>query len=189
MTQRVPRKVFFSLLLVLVWLGFITEGSHALLSSSATLAGNTLTTGSTNLLISSAQDPANDLFALSRPGFVLTGVPGISDTHYLTLKNNSPSKSALDIDLMATPQDLPQDLMIDTSFTFTTVSPDGVPIGTPVVTSMISIMNQHGSLKLTIPADAQQRIKMETAVSPQHSKAGEIGSFDLAFTGVQHYAP
>ena len=189
MTQRVPRKVFFSMLLVLVWLGFLTEGSHALLSSSASLPGNTLTTGTTGLLISSAQDPANDLFATSRPGFVLSGIPGISDTHFLTLRNDSPSKTSLDIDVIASPQDLPQDLMLNTSFTFTTIKADGTPVGTPIVTNMASIMNQHSSLKLTIPADSQQRIKMDTMVSPQHNKSGETGTFDLSFNGVQHYAP
>lgn len=189
MTHKVPRKVFYSLLLVLVWLGFLTEGSHALLNSSAALAGNTLTTGSTGLLLSTAQDPANDLFSTSRPGFLLTGIPGIGDTHYLTLKNTSPSRTALDISVMATAQDLPQDMMLDTGFTFTTVNADGSTVGTPVVLTMTSIMNQNGNLKLAMPADAQQRIKMETMVSPQHSKSGETGTFDLTFTGIQHYAP
>lgn len=189
MTQRIPRKVFFSLLLVLLWLGFLTEGSHALLGATAGLPGNTLTTGSAGLLVSTAQLPSNDLFATSRPGFDLSVVPGIPDSHYLTLKNNSPSNTPLDLDVSAAPQDLPVDLMNNMSLTFVPVDSVGTSTGSSVTSAMAQIIGQHFSLKYVLPVGASQRFRMDTNIATTANKGGQVGSYDLSFNGTQHYAP
>lgn len=189
MPQRVPRKVFYSLLIVLLWLGFLTEGSHALLADSATLAANSLTTGSAGLMVSTSQDLASPLFAQSRPGFSFSAVPGKVESRFVSLKNSSPAQVPLDIDMLSNIQSGANNIYTATVLGFTTVDATGTPTGQPSSVTLAASSATHTRLNVTIPPDSVQRFRMDTTVDQGYALAGQNATYDLIFTGTQHYAP
>ena len=189
MPQRVPRKVFYSLLIVLLWLGFLTEGSHALLTDSATIAANSLTTGSAGLMVSTSQDLTSPLFAQSRPGFTLNGIPGKSDSRYVSLRNDSPASVPLDIDLFSNIQSGANNIYSATVLGFTPVDVTGTSTGQPISATLASSSGGHIKLNVTIPPQGIQRFRMDTTVDQAYGLSGQNATYDLIFTGTQHYVP
>lgn len=189
MTCYFPRRLFYGLLLVLLWLGYVVEGSHALFASAAGLTGTTLTTGTTSLLISNSQNGTSSLFSQSRPGFALSLSPGQHDDHYIILKNASPSNVDLDISA-ATALSNPIDngLAALTTISFTPVDSSGTPTGAAQM-GALDQFTQNLSLNTTIPQGASQRFLMRTALDSSYSQQGQTISYDLNFSGVQHYVP
>jgi hypothetical protein len=189
MPQRVPKKIFYSLLLVLLWLGFLVEGSHALLNSSATLASNSLTTGSAGLLVSDSQTAQATGFAPTQPGFTYSIVPGVTQSNYFYLNNDSPANIPLDIDVMANSQAGTNDLTAATNLSFVPVDDNGKATGTAVSIPFNNLESQHTNLGSTVPPGSVQRYRVDQLVAPSYASAGKSITYDLVFTGTQHYTP
>jgi hypothetical protein len=184
------KRLLYSLLIVLAWLGFLVEGSHALFTASATLTGNTINTGTVELQISNAQSNAGTAaFAASQPGFAYNLNPGSSDTRYFYLKNNSQSDVPMDITSIANAQVNNQEFFNAMTMEFAPVDEASTPTGTPVVVTMSSLTGGQAPLGVTIPKGATQRVRLKTSLSSSYSRQNQSFSYDLTFYGAQHYAP
>jgi len=187
--KQFPRKIFYSVLLVLAWLSFAVEGSHALLSSGTTLTGSTITTGSTSLLLSNSQSGSSTLFSDTRPGFSFTVTPGSADTKYFILKNASTAKFGLDIDALAVlPAQLTGNLANQITIDITPVDATGNPTGPKAELVLESLSKMHLNLGTTINSGETQRYQIGAYLEPTYEGQGESVSFDLIFTGTQHNA-
>jgi hypothetical protein len=186
MHKLLSRRIVYSLIVVLVWLGFVVEGSHALFVSAATLTGNTITTGTAGLLVSNSQNPTTTLYADTRPGFSFNGVPGGSDTKFFFLKNNSSSTVSLDIDASAIVTDLTSDIPSSAYITFGALDSTGALMGQSIRVSLATLANEHVSLNTVIGPGAVQRYQMELTMDHAYASQGKVVNFDLVFTGTQH---
>lgn len=190
MRTRWNRRLLYSLAVVLLWLGFVVEGSHALFSDQAVLAGNTLNTGTVDLQISNSQNPSSTTYADSRPGFTLNLAPGETDEHYFLLRNVSSSNVALDIiasDMIPNldTADISQ-LASQTTIEFVPVDASGNPVGTAVQGNLQTIYSTNLPMGVSIPQGANQRFKMRTTLASSYSQQGKSISYDLQFNGLQH---
>jgi len=184
--KQFPRKFLYSLLIVLAWLGFVVEGSHALLVSATSLTGSTITTSTTSLLVSNSQSGSSTLFSDVRPGFAFTITPGDKDEKYFLLKNASTSKSGLDIDVIAAVPDTTSDLYKAVTIQITPVDATGTPTGTMSQMALASLTQLHLNMLSTINQGETQRYKVATYLEPTYSGQGQSTAFDLIFTGTQH---
>ena len=181
------RRLVCSLAIVLVWLGFIVEGSHALLTDAATLTANTINTGSVDLLISNSQAATTTTYADSRVGFTDLLAPGMSAERFIFLKNASGSGVSLDVSVGATTTVQDSDLSSLLTLTFQPVDSVGANSGTST-TLALHELNQHifaltGS---TIASSSAQRFKIITHLAPEYAKQNTSVSYDLNFNGTQH---
>jgi len=187
--QRISRRNFIAaLLIVLVWLGFVISGSHALLNASASLTGNTLTTGSAGLLISNAQDPNPSLFDASVNGFSLSENPGDIQDHYFTLKNASSAGIALNIDMTVatSEQQLPLAAMVTLDVVPVDDSGDPLPNATAAGGTLNALgIGSHVKLSGFIPENSTQRYRLRTMVAQEDTQPNESITYDLIFTGTQ----
>ena len=189
MPRNLYKRLVYSLAIILVWLGFVVEGSHALLSATATLKGSTINTGTADLLINNSQDPTPSSFSASQPGFAYNLIPGQSQDYYFYLKNSSASDLPFDINVVPSVQNQASDLFAATNIEFTPVDSSGTPSGIPVAGTLASMTNQISPLGTTISQNGVQRYRLRVNLSSSYVNQNQTLSFDLAFTGVQHYAP
>ena len=181
------RNVISALIVVLVWLSFVISGSHALLSDSATLTGNTLIVGSVGLLVSNSQNPSSTIYEKSRQGFSFSLVPGQPVDRYFLLKNISDSNVDLAIDFM--PQITTDNPSLDPQLTLdiVPVDADGVPLpdATEVGGSMMALSQRHTVVNGTISQGTYQRYRLRTVLSSAFSEPQQTITYDLIFTGTQ----
>lgn len=187
-THRIKRLVY-SLAIVLAWLGFVIEGSFALFSDGAVLAGNTLTTGTSDLMISNSQNSTSTIYDESRPGFSYRLNPGESAEKFFILKNVTESGPALDIGVFAQVPSVVPELMNATRFEFVPVDGEGVATGTAVNASLTQLTSGSLNLGASVLAGSTQRFKMKTLLDSGYSQQNVSLSYDLYFTGLQHYEP
>jgi hypothetical protein len=180
------KKLFYSLLILMLWLGFVVDGSHALLADSVTLTGNTIITGSADLQISNSQSSSSTTYADSRPGFPMILVPGQGDDHYIFLKNVTGTAVPLSIDVATILQDGDATLPQAVDITFIPVDGTGTPNGKPAVSNLSLLSTQHLGLGLSIDPGQIQRIKVHTVLNPEYTISGKNSSYDLVFTGTQN---
>lgn len=183
---RTSKRLIYSLAIVLAWLGFVVEGSHALFNSSAILASNAITTGTAGLEISNSQNGSSTTYASSRPGFALNLNPGESDTHYFFLKNVSSGNTDFDISVNGVEADgasatLEQGVQLE----FTPVDSTGNPTGSVVSQPLQSILSSSLQLNVIVPANTVQRFRLKTTLSGTYAGQGDTTGYDLSFTGVQ----
>lgn len=186
MISQRHRRLVCGLVLVLAWAGFVIDGSHALFTDSATLAGNSITSGSTDLLISNSQNGGSNLFAETRPGFSHKISPAHSDENYIFLKNSSPSEISLDIDVsIANPSITNSEITRFTTITIVAVDANGESSGTPVGSSMNALMTVHAPLGVSIPPGGTQRLRLMVGFAPELTVQNQTMTYDLVFTGTQ----
>lgn len=184
MTTPVPRKLVYSLLIVLLWLGFLVEGSHALFSENVALAGNSITTGTAGLQVSNSQNPTSTVFADSRPGFDFSLIPGGSDSRYFILKNTSGSNIALDIFFQAVPK-ADSDVPAATTLSIVAVDATGQPLNAGVSVGLKSLADGPVQIPGNISAGSSQRYMVTAKLASFYATQGASASFDLNFIGTQ----
>ncbi|MEI6477423.1 MAG: hypothetical protein WCO52_00325 [bacterium] len=185
MPKSLFRRYLLATFVLLAWLGFVVEGSHALLSSSATLAGNTITTGSINLQISNSQSATSTTYADSRPGFNLVLTPGQSQESYFFVKNTSPMPAPLDIDALAVIQAANPDMAGAVTLEIVSVDAAGVINGVPVSTTLADLTARHLSIPVIVPTSATQRFKLKATLASSYTAANQSIGYDLVLTGTQ----
>lgn len=186
MGRTVPRKLLYSLLIVLAWLSLVAEGSHSLFVDTATLTGSTVTTGTAGLLISNSQNASSTIFAESRPGFSFSLVPGQSDDKFFLLKNSSASPLALDIIASASLPEGAPDLSKSILIELTPVTDDGIQAGSPVKMVLNDLTTNPIALNASISQGDTQRFRIRAFLMPAYAGQGDNLSFDMVFTGTQH---
>jgi len=187
--QKISRRNFVAaLLIVLVWLGFVISGSHALLSESASLTGNTLTIGSAGLLISNSQSPNPSVFDASAPGFSLPLNPGDTEDRFFTLKNTSSARIALNIDMSLSINGQNQ-LPIASNATLDVVPVDNsgnpLPDSTGAGGTLQALSGSHVNISGFIPEGGTQRYRLRTMVDASESDPHDSITYDLILTGTQ----
>ena len=177
------------LALAVAWLGFVIQGSHALLSDTAVLTGNSIASGNVDLQVSNSQNGSSTLFADSRAGFSETLLPGQSGDNYLFLKNATASDVPLDIDMSVSGlQDGGQGLASKATLALTPVDASGLSTGPPVTADIAALASGHMPLGMTIASQKAQRFRLSAALSASAGQQGASLSYDLVFTGTQHIA-
>jgi hypothetical protein len=188
--NSMKRKLLYSLLIVLAWLGFLVEGSHALFSASTTLTGNTINTGTVELQISNAQTGGSTAaFAASAQGFAYNLNPGSNDMRFMYLKNTSQINAAMDITVLANTNVVNNEFFNAVTMEFAPVDESGASTGTPVSVTLNSLANAQIPLGVSIPQGASQRIRVKTALSSGYARQSQSIAYDLTFNGSQHYVP
>jgi hypothetical protein len=186
MRTKIPKRLFYSLLIVLLWLGFVVDGSHALFSDAATLAGNTITTGTADLLVSNSQNASSTVFEESRPGFAFTLSPGESGEKYFLLKNASGGNVDFDLSLSATVPNGNSPLATALNLAIQEIDETGTPTGTVFSVPLSSLLSEPTPLGLTIGKSTTKRFKLRTSLSSAYGTQADSISYDLVFTGNQH---
>lgn len=182
--MRAPKRIFYSLLILLLWLGFVVDGTHALFSSSAVLAGNTINSGTASLLVSNSQNGSSTLFDAERPGFDFTLVPGETDQRYFFLKNVS--TGIVDFDLGVSAQ-------VSSGVNFANRVDIGFyPVddnGTATMagySATLAEISANTATGLVLPSDSTQRYILRVTLHREVTDQGAELSFGLTFTGTQH---
>lgn len=181
-----PRRILVALLAVLAWLGFVVEGSHALFTDQATLAGNSITTGTTNLLISNSQNASSTVYDKSRPGFALNLSPGEQSEKYFLLKNSSSGDVDFRLSIGATNLgSMPIAMGPFLSLILMQVDDSGTAIGSPFVTLLSDTLSSSRETPFILPKGSTQRFKLISKLSDTYSTQGDAVSYDLVMTGKQ----
>lgn len=176
----------FSMLVIIAWFGLIAEGAHALYADTATLAANSISSGSTDLQVSNSQSASSTSYADSRTGFSFALNPGESDEKYFFLKNVSTSNTLLDIDVAAGNASGVSDIVDAVAIEFTPVDSTGSPVGQPVTCSLGYYLANHVGLGVSIDKGGVQRFKVRASLKQLYATPGQSVSYDLVFTGTQH---
>ena len=188
--MRIPKRIFFSVLVVLLWFGFVVDGAHALFTEQATLAGTTINTGTAHLLVSNSQNPTSSLFDTTRPGFVISNlVPGESVDHFFLLKNTSDPNIDFDIAVQATiHQDVQTSALLNSALSVEIYPVDDTgTIGESGFTSLlISFTATSRTTGFIIPQGVTKRFVLRVTLDQNFTDQDASTAFDLTFTGTQH---
>lgn len=185
-TRRLSRRLFLALLVAVLWLGFLVEGSHALFTDQVSLTGNSISSGTTNLLISNSQNPTSTIFEKSRAGFAASLSPGEVSQKYFLLKNSSDSDTDFKIGITAllNTED-PHGLTEHTKLVFDEIGADGNPTGNRALVYLASLRNAPLDTPFVIPKGTTHRFLVSTSLDPEYTTQGESIGYDLIFTGTQ----
>lgn len=186
MDYKLPKRLVYSLAIVLVWLGFIVEGSHALFADAVSLTDNKINTGSVDLQISTSQDSYPLVFNQTEPGFNFNIDPGKSIEKYVTLKNVSPSDVSLDIFAYTV---LRQTEISDAkmlSLEITPVDQDGLLMGTVVKEDLSVFSTGMYKTNIVLGKEMTQRFLLKVTLDPLYTIQNKAIDFDIYFSGVQH---
>ena len=186
MPRSLQGRLVFSVFVILAWFGLIAEGAHALYTDTANLAGNTISSGSTDLLISNSQSASSTTFAESRAGFSFALSPGQSDEKYFLLKNASTSNMSLDIDVAAGNSAGAADIANAVQIEFTPVDGSGSAVGPSVSRVLAYYLNNRLDLGTSIDRGISQRYKIRASMQDTYVGIAQSLSYDLVFTGTQH---
>lgn len=184
-----PKRLFYSLLVVMLWLSFVVEGAHALFQDTASLTGTTLTTGTVGLLISNSQNPSSTIYEHSRPGFSAAINPGESVERYFLLKNASQADIPLNIDGVAALQVGNQQITTATRVAVVPVDETGLPTGESTPLTISNANGPHSAIFATIPQGGTQRFKLITSLDAAYDGQNQTIAYDLLLTGTQKVSP
>lgn len=186
MSQHSRRQRFALVLVALcLWLGLAVEGSQALFTDQASLTGSSMTTGSTDLLISNSQNPTSTTYEESRPGFAVHLVPGESMEKFFLLKNVSSGPVTLGTTLLSNLINTPSDLASALTVEVVPVNADGEAIEAPVSSTLLGLSQSQMTLAGTIEPNSTQRYRLRYTLAASYSAQAQAGGFDLVFTGQQ----
>jgi hypothetical protein len=184
--MKKTRRLLMGLLVALLWLGFIVDGSQALYSKQIRLNGNTVTTGTSDLLISNSQNASSTIYEQTRPGFALSLVPGQSADRFFLVKNAS--QGLVDFRLYSSAvihSDSTGNLTQNVALTFTEVDSDGVAIGQPFTVSMTELANNIRITPFTVVKGEVKRFRLTTHLSPGVTTENAVLNYDLVIEGSQ----
>jgi len=171
--------------LVLAWFGILADRSHALYTDSASLTGNSIITGSVDLLVSNSQAGSSTTYAAARPGFELHLSPSQTDEHFLLLKNSGSGNVSLGLYAQVAASASSQPVLSATSVELTPVDADGNAVGTPVTATLGSMLATPLDMRTSIASGDAQRFRMRTKLDSTFSGQAVTAQYDLIFNGVQ----
>jgi hypothetical protein len=171
-----------------MWVGLIAMESQAVFSDQVNLTGNSISTGSVNLLISNSQNPNSTTFEKAREGFSFDLLPGQSAEKYFLLKNASAYESNFEIGVgIAIKQISSDDLAQYVLLEITPVDGEGNVVEGQVVYANLENLktNPFPTLGPLIPKGGVQRYRLKTTMSESY-QVPQVGvTYDLIFEGVQ----
>ena len=174
--------------LLVLWLSYTVQGSRALLSASASLTSNTISTGSANLLVSNSQNSSSTIYDTERPGFSFQINPGESVDKFFLLKNASVADVPLEVAVSVPPAMLGSGMFPDSlSIEIVPVDADGQPIQDAVTarSSLADLMLKPQILDGEIAHSATKRYRLRTILSQNYDTPNSSVSYDLVLTGTQ----
>lgn len=176
-------RIFLSFTIIVAIGASSVVASRAMLTDQATLAANTFSTGTPDLLVCSGKTCTD--YQDSHAGFTDTILPGETKTEFFRLKNNS---SNVDFAISAQTANLsggidPDDVIV----TFTPIDSSYEPIPDAVATShTLSEWQSPAGLGIpTVTSGSLQRYKMDVTLSENVSAGAAQAIFDFVFTGTQ----
>jgi len=184
--RRLPRRTLFIVVLLLTWVSLAADTARALFSDSATLVGNTITTSSSELLVSNSQNQSSTTYASTRPGFSIALSPGQDSGQFFLLKNASDADTDLSIDASVIVTGGSQTIKDHIRIEFAEVDSEGVFIGARAVAEMRDLVDgQRVSLNSVVPKGSTRRYAMITSLDPNFTQSGDGVTYDLVLTGTQ----
>ncbi len=184
--SKIQRPLAVAIVL-LIWVGILSDRSFALFSDTATLTDNAILTGTADLQISNSQNGSSTVYADARAGFAMQLNPGATDEHFFLLKNVGADGVPLSLvaQVVTPPGASSQELMDDVEVEFIPVDSDGVTQGPSVRSTLSDLITQPLSMGPVVLANKAQRFKMRTRLVPQYSQQSASAQYSLLFTGVQ----
>lgn len=181
-------RLALSASLLLMWVGLIAMESRAVFTDEVSLTGNSITTGSVNLLISNSQNPSSTTFEKTREGFSFTLLPGQSAEKYFLLKNASAYESNFEIGVKANlPSDVDEVLAQSILLEITPVDGEGNTVSGQIIYDNLAGLKRdtYPILGPLIPKGGIQRYRIKTTMAENY-KVPQVGvTYDLIFQGVQ----
>jgi hypothetical protein len=185
MPKAYVKRLLMGSLVIVAWLGFVVQGSHALLTSAATLSANTISTGSIGLLVSNSQSASSTTYAESRPGFAFTLAPGQSQESFFLLKNTSQMSSPLDLTALANVQADNPALAAAITIEIVSVDGTGVVNGQPTSVTLAELNGKYKNLSFSLPSGTAQRFKLKASLDGSYNQSNQTIGYDLVFIGTQ----
>jgi hypothetical protein len=185
MRYRFARRLFFALLAVMLWLGFVVDGSHALFSDSVRLVGNTLTTGTTNLLISNSQNPTSTVFDKERAGFAMALNPGESVGKFFLIKNANDGGVNFQLFLNSALASGDTSMPLYVTVTLQEVDHDGVGVGPTAQFNLENLMHNYLELPFVVQTGEVKRFQIITKLEGAYSTQNTSIAYALNFSGTQ----
>lgn len=183
--KRSLKRVVYSLVVLLLWMSFVVDGAHAYFSDSVGLTGNTISTGSADLLISNSQNPTSTTYDDTRPGFAFNLTPGETQEKYFLLKNASTANIPFDISVMASAVTGSEQLRSNVDIEIFPVDDTGASAGQGIQESLDELLNNQSQIVATIAKGATQRFKLRVRLGFGLSEQDASLSYDLVFNGTQ----
>ncbi|HSI20830.1 MAG TPA: hypothetical protein VLA04_04000 [Verrucomicrobiae bacterium] len=183
--KRITYRVFLALLAAALWLGFLVEGSHALYTDQVQLTGNSVVSGTANLLISNSQNPSSSLFEKSRAGFTSDLSPGESFEKFFFLKNASDGNVDFKIYITTAIPGGSTPLTSAIFLSFVEVDSEGNPIGQEFRTSVSAGQSMVQDSGFVVPKGSTHRYRLATSLDSTYAQQGQAGQYDIIFTGNQ----
>lgn len=186
------KKLLLSLLIIAGVSGSAILGTQALLTDTATLAANTVSTGSINLTISNSQSSTNPTtFSESRPGFNNVAVrPGQTKSFLFWLKNNE-TDVAMSLSGQATVATTTDGVAENqVIISIIPVNDDGTDIGGAPIASANLQQWKASVLSFGFPpayellANTRHRYRMDVKMDNGITLPG-TATFDFVFTGTE----
>lgn len=178
------KRLLLSLFIIIGVSGSVFVGTKALLSSQATLAANSFSTGTAGLQISkSISSSPSSWTDDSIAGFTGKVLPGQTVSQTVWLRNNS---SDVDFSIAAQSASISGEIVpANVTVAFTPVNNDGTSsVGTPVSHTLTDWGSPTSLGTTIIHNNGKQRYKMDVSFSSSISTAGS-STFDFIFTGTQ----
>jgi hypothetical protein len=187
--HRFSRRVFFALLAAILWAGFVVDGSHALFADQVTLTGNSIVSGTANLLLSNSQNPSSTVFDKSRAGFALNLSPGQDGEKYFLLKNSSDGDIDFKVSLSAVlTEDPSHDLSMHTRLVFNEIGADGLPTEVATTATLYSLSTSAQETPFIVPKGTTKRYLVTTHLDEAYQTQGQSLTYDLILIGTQYLA-
>lgn len=183
--KRSLKRVAYSLVVLLLWMSFVVDGAHAYFTDSVGLTGNTISTGSADLLISNSQNASSTTYDDTRPGFAFSLTPGETQEKYFLLKNASSANVPFDISVLASAVTGSEQLRSNVDINIFPVDDTGASSGQGIQASLDELLNSQSQIITTIAKGATQRFKLLVHLGfGQNEQDASLG-YDLVFNGTQ----
>ena len=177
----ITKRIAISFLTVVGVLGLVAALAVASFSGNATLANNSLETGSADLQIAQTDDPCGAFSGSINPGIqAIDLAPGQSDSTDFCLKNNSESDISLEVTVASVIKnsgDLDESLV---NLSVKCETEGSVDVGTaaaPNTSAVITTLTHLQEKVCTITAELDS--------SATNADASKTLNFDVVFTGTQ----
>jgi hypothetical protein len=176
------------LLTVLLWLGYVVDGSHALFQDQVRLTNNSIVTGSTDLLISNSQNPSSTVYETERAGFTFPLSPGQSASKYFLVKKSSDANVDMELEFSTfISSEHPNPLANATILHLSEVDETGtiLPLGERFSGTVSELEETHRLTTFVVPKGQARRFQLTAELAASYIQQGNELVFDLVVDGVQ----
>lgn len=168
-----------TIIIAVIVVGLAGAAAYALLQARGVLTGNTISTASANLVISTD----GRTYLQSMPGFSFDGVvpggyPAPAEGYPLYVKNIGTTPLDLRLALNNTPSN--PDALDLNKFSFTVTGDDEVPKSF----TLVSLANQGQSLDDELPPGATRQYMLRAQVAEDAGQSIMVSNIDLALVGI-----